>query len=74
MPIAPAPMTRARSARHGWRSPTARAWRIARAQTEAGSARTPSRPSERGTATRCSADSTASSLANPSRRVMPRSA
>ena len=73
MPIAPGPITSARSARHGWRSATARAWRIARAHIEAGSARTPSRPSERGTGTRCSARSATSSLANPSRRVIPRS-
>ena len=66
-------LLRARWARHGWRSPTARAWRIARAQTEPGSASTPSRPSELGTATRCSADSATRSLAKPSSRVMPRS-
>jgi hypothetical protein len=74
MPIAPGPMTSARSARHGWRSATARACRIARAQIEAGSASTARRPSERGIATRFPAASATRSLAKPSSRVIPRSA
>ena len=42
IPIAPAPSTSARPGRHGWRPPTARTWRSARAQIDAGSASTPS--------------------------------
>ena len=52
MPIAPAPSTSARRGAHGWRPPIARAWRRPRAQIEAGSASTPSRPSARGTGMR----------------------
>ena len=73
MPIAPVPITSARAGSHGWRSPIAATWRMPRAQIELGSASTPSRPSERGTATTCSASSTTSSLAKPCRAVMPRS-
>ena len=71
IPIAPAPNTSARPGRHGWRPPTACAWRIARAQIDAGSASTPSPPSASGTATTCSASTTASSAAKPCSRVMP---
>ena len=46
IPIAPAPSTSARPGRHGWRPPTARTWRSARAQIDAGSASTPT-PAER---------------------------
>ena len=53
--------------------PIALAWRIPRAQIDAGSPRTASAPSPSGTATRCSGDSGTSSAAKPCSLVIPRS-
>ena len=47
------PSTSALCSSHGCRPPIARAWRMPRAQVDAGSASTPRRPSERGIAISC---------------------
>ena len=70
IPIAPVPSTSARRGAHGWRSPTARAWRIARAQTDGGLGQHAERGrAPAGTGTRCSGASATSSRANPSQRA-----
>ena len=71
IPIAPAPMTSARRGRQVWRSPTRRAWRMPRTQTDAGSARTPRRPRPAGTRTSWAGSSATTSRAKPCRRGDP---